>query len=788
MKHSLFTAELKHIFTNRKRLIPLLAILFVPILYAGMFLWSFWDPYEKLNDLPVAVVNSDSGSLYEGDELSLGDDLVSNLKDNDSFSFHFVSKKEAYRDLENQKYYMVVEIPENFSQNATTLMEKQPDKLELKYVPNEGYNFLSAQIGETAVNEIKNSISKEITSTYAETMFGKVDDMANGLVKASDGAGNLEDGAAKLTDGSTELKNHLEELASNSVDFQAGLQGASSGTEELANGANELSNGMIQLAEASDQLLNASQEVQSGSGQVAEGVTKTSAGLNELDQKTPALIESTNQVAAGIQQLQQELPAQIASQASAELSAGVEELSAGLNELQPQLVPPLAAKITEEAAARQEAQLSQLADVLSENGVEQATINAVIQQQKQNAPSSEEIENQVAEAVNAGLAEGTAALGSTLTQEAAGIEQQIQSEIQTSVDPAFNQLHDGVIQLNEGQKNLQNGIHQLAAGAEELENGSSKLASGQNSYVENMQTFNQRVNDAGSGASKLAGGSNELNSGLNELTGGGQKLTNGVHALADGSASLANGNTELLNGTKALHDKLADAGNQASGVKGTPDTYDMFASPVNVEKEPINHVANYGTGFAPYFISLGLFVGGLLVTIVFTINQPAVRPRNGFTWFTGKFGIIASVGIIQALLTDAILLFGLGMEVTSVPYFILVSIVTSITFMTLIQFLVTVFGDPGRFIAILILILQLTTSAGTFPIELIPNLLQPINALLPMTYTVQALKAVISSGDVQFMWSNIAILLTYTVVFMTLTTVYFVIKHKKSSGINSATN
>ncbi|TDL31307.1 YhgE/Pip domain-containing protein [Jeotgalibacillus sp. S-D1] len=788
MKNSLFIAELKHIFTNRKRFIPLLAILFVPILYAGMFLWSFWDPYEKLSDLPVAVVNGDSGYNYEDEQLTLGDDLVSNLKDNDSFNFHFVSQKEAYRDLENQKYYMVVEIPENFSQNASTLMDEQPDKLELKYVPNEGYNFLSAQIGETAVNEIKSSISKEITSTYAETMFGKVDEMANGLVKASNGAGDLEDGAAKLTDGSTDLKNHLEELASKSVDFQAGLQGASSGTEELANGANELSTGMTQLSDASDQLLNASMDVQSGSGQVADGASKTRAGLTELDQKTPALIESTDQVAAGIQQLQQELPAQIASQASAELTAGIEEVSAGLDELQPQLTAPLAEKVTEEAAARQEAQLGQLADVLSENGVDQDTIDAVIQQQKQNAPSREEIENQVAEAVDSGLTEGTSSLGSTLSQEAAGIEEQIQSQIQTAIDPAFNQLHDGVIQLNEGQKSLQNGIHQLAVGAEELENGSAKLASGQNSYVENMQTFNQRVNDADSGARKLAGGSNELNIGLNELSGGGQKLTNGVHDLADGSASLANGNTELLNGTKTLHDKLADAGDQASGVKGTSDTYDMFANPVNVEKEPINHVANYGTGFAPYFISLGLFVGGLLVTIVFTINKPAVKPRNGFTWFTGKFGIIASVGIIQALLTDAILLFGLGMEVTSVPYFILVSIVTSITFMTLIQFLVTVFGDPGRFVAILILILQLTTSAGTFPVELIPNLLQPINALLPMTYTVQAFKSVISSGDVQFMWSNIAILLTYTAVFMALTTAYFVIKHKKSSDLGAEIN
>ena len=107
------------------------------------------------------------------------------------------------------------------------------------------------------------------------------------------------------------------------------------------------------------------------------------------------------------------------------------------------------------------------------------------------------------------------------------------------------------------------------------------------------------------------------------------------------------------------------------------------------------------------------------------------------------------------------------------------SIVTSITFLSVIQFLVTVFGDPGRFIAIVVLILQLTTSAGTFPLELIPHSLQHFNAWLPMTYSIFGLKAVISSGDFSFMWENLSKLLLFIVAMMMGTLVYLTIQHRR---------
>lgn len=92
----LFGKEIQQILKDKKVLIPIIAILFVPLIYGGMFIWSFKDPYAKMSELPVAVVNLDKGATMDGKELHIGKNLVDNLKDNDSFDFQFVSKKKAW--------------------------------------------------------------------------------------------------------------------------------------------------------------------------------------------------------------------------------------------------------------------------------------------------------------------------------------------------------------------------------------------------------------------------------------------------------------------------------------------------------------------------------------------------------------------------------------------------------------------------------------------------------------------------------------------------------------------
>lgn len=742
MKKSLFIAEWKEIFRNKKLLIPIIAVMMIPILYSGMFLWAFWDPYDKLEDLPVAVINNDKGAEFEGEDLQLGYELVEKLKENDQFSFQIIKQKEGYKGLASQDYYMLIEIPKDFSENATTLMDENPKKLELNYVPNEGYNFLSAQIGETAMKEIKSAVSKEVTVTYAETMFDKVQEMADGFEQATEGANELSDGTEKVNEGSNKLKENLSLLASKSIEFQDGVSQIKSGAGELSSGTESLSNGLDQLASGHKQLVDGTKSAREGAKKLASGSENLEEGLMQAEGSMDAIISGTSQIYDGTGQLAEKLQ-QFQSGAST-VSQGANQLNAGIVQMKEQM-----------------------------NGID-GKLAAL--------PIPDEVKAQLANELKGQLQEGISKLEAGSAELAAGTEQLKSSAGELQKGAAT--LNEKVGQLNDGQQQLQSGLGELSRGAGELLQGANQLAGGQGELLNGMSTFDQKLNDAKSGAAELNNGAKQLNGGMEKLTEGSSQLGEGSKRLAEGSEELSDGIQQLDDGAAEMKEKLGDAAKKSSSIHADDQTYDMMGEPVEVENHPMNKVPNYGTGFAPYFLSLGLFVGALLLSIVFPLREPASRPKNGFSWFIGKFGVVAIVGILQSLLAVVIMLYGLEIEVKSVPLFILTTFVTSMVFVALIQFLVTLLGDPGRFIAIVILILQLTTSAGTFPLELIPHELQWFNALLPMTYSVQAYKAVISSGDFSFMWHNLGILGGFLLGFMICTLGFFIYKHKKQYAVS----
>jgi len=422
----------------------------------------------------------------------------------------------------------------------------------------------------------------------------------------------------------------------------------------------------------------------------------------------------------------------------------------------------------------------------------------------------------------------------SLTSGSASTQAALQSQIQQAIAPYFSDLNEGLTKVSSGQQQVQTVIGELAKGANSLNDGAQQLASGQNAFVKNATIFNEKLQQAASGANSLESGATAVASGLGQLSGGSgqlvngtKQLANGSSALAEGTGKLAEGSNELTNGTQSLangssvlvkgtsqllngaaqlqsgskqlnngagnlvsgtgqlnagadklSNKLGKAADQAGAINPTDATYNMMSSPVRLNHDAVTKVPNYGTGLAPYFLSLGLFVGGLLLTIIYNVKDPAIMPKNGVTWFLGKFGVMALIGILQSLLADFILLDLLKLHVQSVPLFIFATIVTSLTYMAIIQFLVAAFANPGRYIAVIILILQLTTSAGTFPLELIPKPLQAVHDLMPMTYSLQMFKAVISSGDFSYMWQNVDKLSVFFAAFIFLSLLYFVVKFR----------
>ncbi|MBJ8187399.1 YhgE/Pip domain-containing protein [Bacillus cereus] len=907
--HKLLSKEFAEIIKSKKILIPIIAVLFVPILYAGMFLWAFWDPYEQLDDLPVAVVNLDKGAELDGKPIEVGKGLVDNLKDNKSFKWEFVSEKEAKEGMEGRKYYMLVRIPDDFSSNATTLLQDDPKPLNLEYIPNESLNFLSSQIGGTAIEKIKGEVSSTLTKTYAEKMFDSIKDVSKGLADGADGANKLHDGASELHDGSSkvtdglhtlqgksgEMKDGVQKLADGSGKVTAGLNTVNSktgemqtgigklqdgsgkvtaglntvnsktgemqkgidelqdGSEKVTDGLNklvsksgelkagttDLSNGMGKLVGGQSELEKGSQEIQTGLQELNSKVQNSVAGLEKAQSNIPSILNTVNEKMTGAEENVNQLneftqstagDAKTAAQDVANLQKQIESLP---KEYQEQLQPFIINAAKSTATVQQKAigvasgtnklneEVKQLKGEIHQttsglqnklpnpaevktltDGIEKLT-NAQTQfvskfhgfgeglgNVKIGADKLKDGSGQLIDGVTqlqSGSGKVTAGLGQLsvgANQMSGGVTQLVDGSSQVTggldtLSAGTNQMSGGINQLADGSNQVTGGLGTLSAGANQMSGGINQLADGSNQVTGGLGTLSVGANQMSGGIMQLANGSGQVTTGLGALSTGSTQLIDGVNKLTDGSGKVTDGLVKVNDGSGILAEKLGEGAEKTGEVKGTDKTYDMFASPVKVKVEKIAEVPNYGTGFTPYFLSLGLFVGALLLSIVYPLRDTVGVPKSGFSWFISKFGVLLSVGIIQAIVADVILLFGLGVEVQSIPYFILFSIITSLAFIALIQCLVTAFGDAGRFIAILTLIMQLTTSAGTFPLELIPKYLQPFNAWLPMTYSVSGFKAVVSSGDFNFMWQNIGILMIFIVVLSLGTIASLTWMHKR---------
>ncbi|MGZ4111697.1 MAG: YhgE/Pip family protein, partial [Tumebacillaceae bacterium] len=255
---------------------------------------------------------------------------------------------------------------------------------------------------------------------------------------------------------------------------------------------------------------------------------------------------------------------------------------------------------------------------------------------------------------------------------------------------------------------------------------------------------------------KLNDGTSTLVTKSNELASGAQQVADANKQIADGSAQLASGSSKLVDGSKTIADgnaELAGKLNDAlkdSTVKNPDVKSDIMSDPVHTNETPIHHVGTYGTGLASYFIPLALWVGAFMLYFILSMREYrwTVAPVSSTSIVLGKFFTLGAIGVVQAVVASVTLTQALGLTVQHPVEFYFFNILYSLTAIAIVGLLIARLGSgPGRFLAIVLLILQLTSSAGTFPLELVPNFFQAIHPFLPMTYGVEGLRQIIAIGD-----------------------------------------
>ena len=347
--------------------------------------------------------------------------------------------------------------------------------------------------------------------------------------------------------------------------------------------------------------------------------------------------------------------------------------------------------------------------------------------------------------------------------------------------------------LNTGAATLSAGLGQLAAnnnalnsGASQVADGASQLSAGTNTLNANVPTLMSGIGQLANGATQLKTGSTALTSGASQVAGGAADLFNGIVTLKNGTSSLDSGAEELNDGVKTakdgVDDSVADTNEQLKALDGLADY--VGDEPVKTETEYVQPVENYGSAFAPYFMCLSLWVGGLMIFFGIYLDYKRKIPslskdskypvRRGLAFI----GISAAQGIALAL----IIKFALGIVVNNFALLIASCILVSLTFMAIIQFFLMFTGNIGKFVALFLLILQLTSCAGTFPIETQSNFFIVINKFLPMTYSTQLFKEAISGTAGSWAGKNALVLIAFLAVFVIITAIGMVIEKKKSQS------
>ena len=234
----------------------------------------------------MAVVNEDKSATLNDKTLTIGDDMVDSMSKNKALDYHFVSQKKADKGLKDGDYYMVITLPEDLSEKASSLLTDNPKKLNIKYQTTAGRSFVASKMSESAMTKLKDTVSENITETYTKAVFKSMSSLQDGLQEASDGGTQLVDGSQKLESGSQTITDNLNKaasgqptlLADGSTTLVKGLTTYTNGVSTLASGANELNSNSVALISGIAQLKESSTQVQ----RLVDGANSLTDGLQQL--------------------------------------------------------------------------------------------------------------------------------------------------------------------------------------------------------------------------------------------------------------------------------------------------------------------------------------------------------------------------------------------------------------------------------------------------------------------------------------------------------------------------
>lgn len=547
----------------------------------------------------------------------------------------------------------------------------------------------------------------------------------------------------------TPAKNYIGSLVSNQAAAkvkssvseqitQAYAKGILENLDKLGIGLDTAANGASTLHDGLGRLQSGTQTYVGGVKQLAVNQQSLAGGLAQLS-------DGSRKLQAGFGQLSNNLPTE--SQLS-QLSDGMKQLQSGINQLNASVSNPSPALVAQQNKVETTAQ----------------TLVQTIQDSESDL----------------------SAAGDTLrtlsTQAAASSSKSTTISLPqiSNISQAFTKTKAIIAQTGTLRDDLQTLTQQLSAQQTQLQAGVSTLNNGVNQLAPNAITAFNGYNSVRFANNQLLAGSASLTNGLSEAKSGSQKLANGASLLESRSGALIDGTSQLASGADTLANKLADVSNRIKIQPTGATTQQQIANPVKSEMTEKGNVPNYGYALSPYVLSLSLFVGAIVLNVIYPIRKTFSEQESAIRWWLSKASVAGVAAFMQATILMLVMVFFLGLTPEHPAHFIGAIYLTSFAYMSIVSLLAIVLDNPGRFLAMVLLVLQLGSSEGTFPIQTANGFFQAINPLVPMTYSIRALRQAISGGlDNAFYGGSMWVLVGFLLVANLLTIGFFVYRGKR---------
>ncbi|MHC3473392.1 YhgE/Pip family protein [Streptomyces sp. 7R007] len=664
--------ELRRFGRGRLPRAALVALLLLPLLYGALYLWSFWDPYGRLDRIPVALVNDDKGATADGKRITAGDDITEGLRRSDTFEWHEVSAAEARAGVEDGTYYLSLTMPADFSRRIASSADDSPETGALQVRTNDANNYIVGQISRTVFSEIRTAASTKTSRSFLDRIFVSFSDIHGATVQAAKGADRLTGGIGKAEKGSKDLADGLKDAKNGSGRLAKGLKKLDSGAGALEDGSQQVADGTQALAD----------KVNAVDGKVGPYLRDNEKTIGD----TARLVaDSTKVVRAHLATLVKTAP--IAAK-------GAHTASDTLNEVyRARCERP----VLPDAAC---ADLKKAKDAAADVATVADDVNTLVGDQ-----------NGDLKKLDGNLA--------TLQEQAQALADRaphLSADLATAVKK-INQLNDGAAKVAAGAAKLHKGLGTAKDGASDLDEGVGKLKTGA------------------------------------------ETLNGGMYKLADGSGKLAGG---LHDGAGKIPDYDKKDRDRRTGV---------MADPVQLVSKDLHKAPNYGTGFAPYFIPLSLWVGAMVAYMLIPPMNRRALAAGASAWRIALAGWlpVVAVGVLQTVALMSVLHWAIGLRMVRAAGTVGFLFLVTACFAALVQWLNARFGAAGRILVLALLMLQLTSAGGTYPVQTSPGFFNAIHPFLPMSYIVEALRRLITGGGLGPVWHACVVLVAFTAGALALT-------------------